>query len=125
MIVHRRPQLNRHRTLFAASSDKSHVFASVTKRASVRRASAALTTSGYIYWQSGARTVIQVSKMPSWVLNCINCGKNFTYSTIRKAALVDFYFEAKPEFPLGGSELECPKCWTIATYQRIDLRYQA
>jgi DNA-directed RNA polymerase subunit RPC12/RpoP len=64
-------------------------------------------------------------KMPSWVLKCSTCGKNFTHSTIRKAALVDFYFEAKPEFPLDGSELECSNCGNKATYQRTDLMYQA
>jgi hypothetical protein len=63
--------------------------------------------------------------MATWDLKCRNCGFYFTHSKIRHITLVDLYFDAKPEFPPEGCEFECPKCGDRATYQRIDLRYQA
>ena len=63
--------------------------------------------------------------MPNWVLKCSNCGFRFPHSKIGNTGLADYYLPVKPEFPRQGSELECPKCKSKATYQRSSLLYQA
>jgi hypothetical protein len=62
--------------------------------------------------------------MPSWILECSDCGLPFQHSVIDATAM-NFFFPAKPEFPLGGSELECANCGKKAIYQRTDLLYRA
>lgn len=59
----------------------------------------------------------------SWQLECLNCKKKFLHSQIDDV-VSNFFFPSKPEFPEGGSELECPHCGTRATYQRYQLTYQ-
>jgi hypothetical protein len=44
---------------------------------------------------------------------------------IRDAGTPDFFLPEKPEFPEGGSELECPNCGHKDTYQRHELVYHA
>jgi hypothetical protein len=39
--------------------------------------------------------------------------------------VMNFFFPIKPEFPAGGSELQCSNCGKNATYQRTDLMYRA
>jgi hypothetical protein len=62
--------------------------------------------------------------MASWMLECSNCGLPFQHSVI-DATTMNFFFPVKPEFPAGGSELQCPNCEKNATYQRTDLIYRA
>jgi hypothetical protein len=38
--------------------------------------------------------------------------------------LANFYFPTRPDFPDGGSELDCPHCGTKSTYKREDLIYR-
>ena len=61
--------------------------------------------------------------MASWIVVCSNCRLPFQHSVIA-ATVMNFFFPAKPEFSAGGSELRCPNCGTLATYQRTDLLYQ-
>jgi hypothetical protein len=35
-----------------------------------------------------------------------------------------FFEVAKPDFPEGGAELECPNCGNKDTYQRTELIYR-
>ena len=63
--------------------------------------------------------------MPRWVLKCSNCDFIFTHSNIKDESLSDYYFPPKPEFPVQGSELDCPQCKSKATYQRTGLLYHA
>jgi rubredoxin len=73
----------------------------------------------------GEGTLLAGASMAAWTLECRNCGFYFEHSKIRRRNLVDFYYDAKPEFPPEGSEFECPNCGNRATYQRTDLRYRA
>jgi hypothetical protein len=63
--------------------------------------------------------------MSRWVLECGKCLSRFTHSTIEDAGLVGYFLPPKPQFPEGGTELECPKCGYRGTYQRTDLKYAA
>jgi hypothetical protein len=63
--------------------------------------------------------------MPRWTLKCDNCDFEFTHSMIQDTGVVNFFLPPKPEFPEGGSELECPNCGYKDTYQRTDLIYNA
>jgi rubredoxin len=62
--------------------------------------------------------------MPRWALQCDNCNFVFTHSTIADAGALDFFLPEKPEFPGGGSALECPNCGHKDTYQRHELVYR-
>jgi uncharacterized Zn finger protein len=62
--------------------------------------------------------------MATWILECSNCGLPFHHSVI-EATTMNFFPLAKPHFPEGGSELQCPNCGKTATYQRTDLKYRA
>ena len=69
------------------------------------------------YGQSG-------DSMPRWTLRCDICDFRFTHSVIDDSRITNFMEPAKPEFPEGGSELECPNCGHKGTYQRTELAYQ-
>ena len=69
-------------------------------------------------------TVTLGCQMASWVLECSNCGLPFHHSVI-EATTMNFFFPAKPAFPVCGSEFQCPHCGKSATYQRVDLMYRA
>jgi hypothetical protein len=43
---------------------------------------------------------------------------------IEDSGVANFFQPPKPEFPEGGTELECPNCGSKDTYQRHDLAYQ-
>ena len=62
--------------------------------------------------------------MAAWGLKCAICNQGLT-----KFAVVDslenYFFPAKPDFPEGGKEFECPNCGHKTTYQRTDLTYMA
>jgi DNA-directed RNA polymerase subunit RPC12/RpoP len=62
-------------------------------------------------------------EIPSWELECSSCGSNFTHSKIEDAGILNYLLPVKPEFPPGGSELDCPNCGHRAIYQRADLTY--
>jgi DNA-directed RNA polymerase subunit RPC12/RpoP len=62
--------------------------------------------------------------MAIWQLECVNCNKTFEHSIVDESGLAMF-FPPKPEFPEGGSELQCPHCGHKAKYQRYQLTYQA
>jgi len=48
--------------------------------------------------------------MVRWTLKCENCGFPFTHSLIDDSSAPNFFLPEKPDFPVGGSELECPNC---------------
>ena len=51
--------------------------------------------------------------MPSWVLESNNSRSKFTHSMVDGGGMLGYL---KPEFPLNGSEIECPNCGYKATY---------
>jgi hypothetical protein len=63
--------------------------------------------------------------MPYWVLNCPHCRKDFNHSEIEggKEHFGLWALPAKPEFPEGGSWLECLECKQTSLFQRFQLRY--
>jgi hypothetical protein len=63
--------------------------------------------------------------MARWTLRCDNCNFEFTHSMIGKSGTANFLEPPKPDFPVGGAELECPNCGHKDTYQRIALAYQS
>jgi phage FluMu protein Com len=67
--------------------------------------------------------------MPSarWAISCRNCKKAFAHAEVSEPQGItdSFGLPDKPEFPVGGKELECPHCKSKDTYQRTDLWYQA
>jgi hypothetical protein len=75
-------------------------------------------------WLGRTATVAARCQMASWILECNGCGLPFQHSKI-DAAVTNFLSPAKPHFPDGGSEFQCPSCGKTATYQRIDLMYRA
>jgi len=56
--------------------------------------------------------------MASWVLACVNCKWRFEHSRIEEDGFRLLRLAAKPEFPIGGSEIQCPNCGHKAIYQR-------
>ena len=62
--------------------------------------------------------------MARWTLRCDNCNFDFTHSMIEDSGVANFFQPTKPEFPDGGTELECPNCGHKGTYQRHELAYQ-
>jgi hypothetical protein len=63
--------------------------------------------------------------MANWVISCKNCSAEFTRSSIDDdKTMLSFLLPTKPEFPDGGSLLECPGCGNQATYQGTDLVYR-
>jgi DNA-directed RNA polymerase subunit RPC12/RpoP len=63
--------------------------------------------------------------LPSWVLRCANCRKQFLHSEIVDDGFLSVYPASKPEFSAGGDELECPHCQHKAIYQRYQLTYRS
>jgi hypothetical protein len=64
--------------------------------------------------------------MASWVVKCKNCEVEFTHSKIADDYKMSSYlWPLKPEFPEGGSPLECPTCGHSATYRQTHLTYRA
>jgi hypothetical protein len=63
--------------------------------------------------------------MAAWVLACGSCGRSFQHSKVDDKELESYFFPTKPDFPPGGSDLECPNCRKKATYQRNQLTYQS
>ena len=69
--------------------------------------------------------------MPRWVLNCHDCSQEFTHSSINPKAQApseDAFlwagFDAKPDFPVGGLNAECPHCKQTSLYQRYQLLFR-
>ena len=63
--------------------------------------------------------------MPSWVLRCKGCKKEFRHSMIEDTEISSYFLPNKPEFPVGGSEMECPNCGEKSMFQRTDLLYRS
>ena len=64
--------------------------------------------------------------MARWVLECPSCKKEFTHSQIEEnLKLADYYIVPKPEFPIGGLQMECPNCKKASAFQRQHLAYRA
>jgi hypothetical protein len=65
--------------------------------------------------------------MPFWVLTCPQCKRDFGHSEIdlEKGRREIWASPPKPEFPEGGSLLECPNCRTTSIFHRVQLRYAA
>jgi len=62
--------------------------------------------------------------MPSWVLDCKNCGQTFRFAEARVPELFSDIVE-KPEFPEAGQDVKCPKCDESRPYKRFMLKYSA
>ena len=62
--------------------------------------------------------------MTSWMLSCAKCRVLFVHTRIADKFLLDYLLPEKPEFPPGGTVLECPNCGHSAIYQRTDLTYK-
>jgi hypothetical protein len=65
--------------------------------------------------------------MPHWVLKCPECKFHFTHSEVH-VGREDYglwLLPSKPEFPEGGSWLECPNCKKTSLFQRFQLTYAA
>ena len=67
----------------------------------------------------------EIGEMPYWVLNCPHCRKDFNHSEIDggKKHFGLCALPAKPEFPEGGSWLECLNCKQTSLFQRFQLTY--
>ena len=52
------------------------------------------------------------------------CRLPFQHSVIA-ATVINFFFPIKPDFPAGGSEVQCPNWGKAAKYQRTDPLYRA
>lgn len=65
--------------------------------------------------------------MPDWMLDCRECKKAFVHSrvTVVPGQYEPWAREPKPEFPIGGSILECPNCKIVPVYQSYELTYSA
>jgi endogenous inhibitor of DNA gyrase (YacG/DUF329 family) len=66
--------------------------------------------------------------MPRWILDCPECGKDFTHSEVPvpvKPLDAFAWLGDKPNFPVEGVSLECPNCNTASLYQRHQLVYRA
>jgi hypothetical protein len=72
------------------------------------------------------RSSMARSPNPKWVIDCRNCHATITHSEIgSECKLIDYLFLTKPEFPIEGTELECPACRVKAVYTQTDLRYES
>ena len=60
-----------------------------------------------------------------WAVNCHHCNKEFPQSDIPEPHTIDYLFPQKPDIPVGGQELECPRCKSKSTYEATDLWYLA
>jgi hypothetical protein len=65
--------------------------------------------------------------MSNWFLICSSCRKPFIHSHIAtsRAEFLDPFGPFKPDFPEGGSTLQCPHCHQSALYQRHQLMFHA
>jgi DNA-directed RNA polymerase subunit RPC12/RpoP len=62
--------------------------------------------------------------MANWTFRCGNCHATFVHSQVEDKGIENYFWPQKPDFPLGGSEIECPNCRQKATYQQHALTYQ-
>jgi hypothetical protein len=63
--------------------------------------------------------------MQYWILKCPQCKNKFIHSEINiKKEHYDLWaMPSKPEFPEGGSWLECAHCKQTSLFQRFQLMY--
>jgi hypothetical protein len=64
-------------------------------------------------------------RMPYWILKCPQCKKDFIHSEINmdKEQYGIWPLPSKPEFPEGGSWLECLHCKQTSLFQRFQLKF--
>jgi hypothetical protein len=62
--------------------------------------------------------------MASWAVVCTNCNSRIPYSQVTERDLAEFFFPSRPEVP-SDAAITCPKCQTVVSYVRTDLRYIA
>jgi len=60
--------------------------------------------------------------MASWAVACTNCNSNIVHSQIAQKNLSELFFPPKPGVSAGAT-VTCPKCGTVVSYVRTDLRY--
>ena len=58
----------------------------------------------------------------AWAVICTNCNTKIAHSQIPKRGLSELFLPSKPEVPLGAT-ITCPKCQSVVSYARTDLRY--
>lgn len=63
--------------------------------------------------------------MPSWVVQCEKCIKDFMHSKINDEKLTDFMEPRKPRLPQEGLAVKCPFCGHISVVHAHHLRYQS
>jgi hypothetical protein len=63
--------------------------------------------------------------MPHWILKCPQCKKDFIHSEIdmEKQKYALWALPSKPEFPEGGSWLECANCKRTSLFQQSQLMF--
>jgi hypothetical protein len=65
-----------------------------------------------------------VNRLASWILVCSKQRIALHHSVI-DAITMNYFLPAKPDFPEGGSEFQCPNCGRTATHKRTDPKYRA
>jgi hypothetical protein len=63
--------------------------------------------------------------MPHWAIVCVICKTAFKSWDIDDRSLSNFFFPAKPVFPINGLVARCPKCGHGDRYSVLDLRFRA
>ena len=50
--------------------------------------------------------------MPRWIVDCPECGREFTHTLTSElgSARDPFAFPPKPQLSVNGTELKCPNC---------------
>jgi hypothetical protein len=60
--------------------------------------------------------------MALWTVTCTDCNSFIEHSQIVQNNLSELFFPCKPDV-LTGATIKCPKCRTVVSYVRTDLRY--
>jgi predicted RNA-binding Zn-ribbon protein involved in translation (DUF1610 family) len=65
--------------------------------------------------------------MPRWIVDCPECGREFTHTLISRLGFARDPFASPPkaELSASGTDLKCPNCGETSTYKGVDLRYSA
>jgi hypothetical protein len=62
--------------------------------------------------------------MASWTVVCSNYDSRIFHSRVTKHDLAELFLPLKPEVEVGATIIY-PKCQTVVSYARTDLRYVA
>ena len=60
--------------------------------------------------------------MAVWTVTCTDCNSSIEHSQIVQESLSELLFPTKPDVSMGAT-IKCPKCRTVVSYVRTDLRY--